>query len=57
MRGHIAQKNGRYYPVISIKDQGTGTWKRKWLGGNTTKRKKTGCNDKTDSTLSLFGDE
>jgi len=39
MRGHIAQKNGRYYPVISVKDQGTGTWKRKWLGGNTTKRK------------------
>jgi len=39
MRGHIAEKNGRYYPVISIKDPGTGKWKRKWLTGNTTKRK------------------
>ena len=38
MRGHIAQKNGRYYPVISIKDPGTGTWKRKWLSGCRTKR-------------------
>ena len=39
MRGHIAQKNGRYYPVISIKDPGTGKWRRKWLSGNRTKRK------------------
>jgi len=39
MRGHIAEKNGRFYPVISIKDPGTGTWKRKWLTGNATKRK------------------
>ena len=38
MRGHIAQKNRRYYPVISIKDQGTGKWKRKWLSGFRTKR-------------------
>ena len=38
MRGHIAEKNGRYYPVISIKDQGTGKWKRKWLSGFRTKR-------------------
>ena len=39
MRGHIAEKNGRYYPVISIKDPGTGKWRRKWLSGNETKRK------------------
>ena len=39
MRGHIAEKNGRYYTVISIKDPGTGKWKRKWLTGNKTKRK------------------
>ncbi len=39
MRGHIAEKNGRYYPVISIKDPGTGKWRRKWLSGNKTKRK------------------
>jgi len=39
MRGHIAEKNGRYYPVISMKDPGTGKWKRKWLTGNKTKRK------------------
>ena len=39
MRGHIAEKNGRFYPVISMKDPGTGTWKRKWLTGNPTKRK------------------
>ncbi len=38
MRGHIAVKNGRYYPVISIKDPGTGIWKRKWLSGCRTKR-------------------
>lgn len=38
MRGHIAIKNGRYYPVISIKDPGTGKWKRKWLAGHRTKR-------------------
>ena len=39
MRGHIAEKKGRFYPVISIKDPGTGKWKRMWLPGNTTKRK------------------
>jgi len=39
MRGHIAEKNGRFYPVISIKDPGTGKWRRKWLTGNPTKRK------------------
>jgi len=39
MKGHIADKNGRYYPVISIKDPGTGEWIRKWLTGNSTKRK------------------
>ena len=39
MRGHIAEKNGRFYPVISIKDLGTGEWIRKWLTGNPTKRK------------------
>ena len=38
MRGHIATKNGRHYPVISIKDPGTGKWKRKWLPGHKTKR-------------------
>ena len=38
MKGHIANKNGRYYPVISIKDPGTGKWKRKWLPGHKTKR-------------------
>jgi len=38
MRGHIATKNGRYYPVISIKDPATGTWKRKWLSGHRTRR-------------------
>ena len=38
MEGHIAEKNGRYYPVISIKDPGTGKWKRKWLPGHKTKR-------------------
>ena len=38
MRGHIATKNGRYYPVISIKDPATGKWKRKWLPGHRTKR-------------------
>ncbi|MFC1958497.1 tyrosine-type recombinase/integrase [Chloroflexota bacterium] len=38
MRGHIAIKNGRYYPVISIKDPATGKWKRKWLSGHKTKR-------------------
>jgi len=38
MRGHIAEKNGRYYPVISIKDQATGKWRRKWLSGFRTKR-------------------
>ena len=38
MRGHIAPKNGRYYPVISIKDPATGRWKRKWLTGYKTKR-------------------
>ncbi len=39
MKGHIAQKNGRYYPVVSMKDPGTGKWKRKWLTGNPTRRK------------------
>jgi len=38
MRGHIATKNGRYYPVISTKDPATGKWKRKWLSGHKTKR-------------------
>ena len=38
MRGHIAEKNGRYYPVISEKDPATGEWKRKWLTGHRTKR-------------------
>jgi len=38
MRGHIAVKNGRYYPVISIKDPATGKWKRKWLSGHRTRR-------------------
>ena len=38
MRGHIAVKNGRYYPVISTKDLATGKWKRKWLSGFRTKR-------------------
>ena len=38
MIGHMAEKNGRYYPVISIKDPGTGKWKRKWLPGHKTKR-------------------
>ncbi len=38
MRGHIAVKNGRYYPVISIKDPATGKWKRKWHSGHRTKR-------------------
>ena len=38
MRGHIAVKNGRYYPVISIKDPATNKWKRKWLPGHRTKR-------------------
>ena len=39
MRGHIAEKSGRFYPVISIKDPGTGKWTRKWLTGSPTKRK------------------
>lgn len=38
MRGHIAEKNGRYYPVISMKDTASGKWKRKWLPGHKTKR-------------------
>ena len=38
MRGHIAEKNGRYYPVISIKDPGTGKWKRRWFPGHRTRR-------------------
>ncbi len=38
MRGHIAVKNGRYYPVISFKDPATGKWKRRWLPGHKTKR-------------------
>ena len=38
MRGHIALKNGRYYPVISQKDPATGKWKRKWLPGHRTRR-------------------
>jgi len=38
MRGHIAEKNGRYYPVISIKNPGTGKWNRKWFPGHRTKR-------------------
>jgi len=38
MRGHIAVKNGRYYPVISMKDPATGKWKRRWLSGHRTKR-------------------
>ncbi len=38
MRGHIATKNGRYYPVISTKDPATGKWKRRWLSGHKTKR-------------------
>jgi excisionase family DNA binding protein len=38
MKGHIANKNGRYYPVLSIKDLGTGKWKRKWLAGYKTKK-------------------
>ena len=38
MRGHIAEKNHRYYPVISMKDPATGKWKRKWLSGHRTKR-------------------
>ncbi len=38
MRGHIAVKNGRYYPVISQKDPATGKWKRKWLPGHRTRR-------------------
>jgi len=38
MRGHIAAKNGRYYPVMSIKDPATGKWKRKWLSGHRNKR-------------------
>jgi len=38
MKGHIAKKNGRYYPVISLKDPATGKWKRKWLGGHRSKR-------------------
>jgi len=39
MRGHIAQKNGRYYTVISMKDTGTGKWRRKWLAGHAARRK------------------
>jgi len=38
MRGHIAVKNGRYYPVISMKDPATGKWQRRWLSGHRTKR-------------------
>ena len=38
MKGHIAEKGGRFYPVISIKDPGTGKWKQKWLSGCSTKR-------------------
>ena len=38
MKGHIALKNGRCYPVISIKDPATGKWKRKWLSGHRNKR-------------------
>ncbi len=38
MKGHIALKNGRYYPVISLKDPATGKWRRKWLSGHRTKR-------------------
>jgi len=38
LKGHIAKKNGRYYPVISQKDMATGKWKRIWLPGHRTKR-------------------
>jgi len=38
LKGHIAKKNGRYYPVISQKDMATGKWKRIWLSGHSTKR-------------------
>jgi hypothetical protein len=38
LKGHIAKKNGRYYPVISQKDPATGKWKRIWLSGHRTKR-------------------
>jgi hypothetical protein len=38
MREHIAEKNGRYYPVISRKYSATGKWERKWLSGHKAKR-------------------
>lgn len=38
MRGHIARKGNRFYPVISVKDPDTGKWKRNWHPGHSTKR-------------------
>ena len=39
MKGHIADKNGRYYAVFDIgSDPATGKRRQKWIGGFTTKR-------------------
>ncbi len=38
MKGCITKKNGRYYTIISLKDPGSGKWKRKGLGGYRTKK-------------------
>ena len=38
MKGHIATKGKRHYPVVSLRDPATGKWKRKWMSGHRTKR-------------------
>lgn len=37
MRGHVARKGNRWYPVVSVYDE-TGTRKRRWHPGHDTKR-------------------
>jgi integrase len=38
MRGHVAKKGRRWYPVVDMRDPATGERKRKWHGGHDTKR-------------------
>jgi hypothetical protein len=41
MRGHVAKKGRRWYPVVDVRDLDTGERKRKWHGGHDTKREAT----------------
>jgi Arm DNA-binding domain len=41
MRGHVAKKGKRWYPVVDVRDPATGERKRKWHGGHDTKREAT----------------